>query len=58
MAPYNVPGPSATPENSSMSFVRAHPCLEPDTRLVRMSTDGSLDRTERWAAKALRLAMF
>ena len=58
MAPYKVPGPRAIPEKSSMSFVRAHPCLEPETRLVRMSTVGSLDRAERCVGDAVRRAMF
>ena len=58
IAPYKVPGPRAIPEKSSMSFVRAHPCLEPETRLVRMSTVGSLDRAERCFGDAVRRAMF
>ena len=58
IAPYKVPGPRAIPEKSSMSFVRAHRCLEPETRLVRMSTVGSLDRAERCVGDAVRRAMF
>ena len=44
-APYRVPGPSVTPENTAMSLINAYPCLSPPARLVNTSTlrSGSRD---------------
>ena len=43
MAPYSVAAPSLSPENASMCFSSACPCLGPEARLVSTRRAGPLN---------------